>query len=109
MSALPRTQVLNSLTFKAPPLGDMSLTLPDHYDWQHKNSSTHPFFVYEDSPGEVKTILWAEAVRGVHRAAHLVASRVPAEDATVALQGRPIIVAALAATGSCLILCDVRL
>lgn len=79
-------------------MSDKSLTLPDLYDWQHKNSSTHPFFVYEDGPGKVETILWAEAVRGIHRAARLVASRVPAEDATAALQGRPIIVAALAAT-----------
>ncbi|KAI9433075.1 acetyl-CoA synthetase-like protein [Lactarius indigo] len=60
MSALPKTQVLNSLTFKAPPLSDKSLTLPDLYDWQHKNSATHPFFTYEDGPGEVKTIAWAE-------------------------------------------------
>ncbi|KAI9464124.1 acetyl-CoA synthetase-like protein [Lactarius psammicola] len=98
MSALPKTQVLNSSTFKAPPLGDKSLTLPDLYDWQHKNSSAHPFFTYEDGPGEIKTIAWAEAVRGIHRAARLVASRIPAEDATAALEGRPIIIAALAAT-----------
>ncbi|KAH9000656.1 acetyl-CoA synthetase-like protein [Lactarius hatsudake] len=99
MSALlPKTQVLNSLSFKAPPLSDKSLTLPDLYDWQHQNSSTHPLFTYESGPGEVKTIAWAEAVRGIHRAAHFVASRVSAEDAAAALNGRPIIVAALAAT-----------
>jgi hypothetical protein len=100
MSALPKTHVLNSLTFKAPPLNE-SLTLPDLYDWQHKSSPTHPFFVYEDRPGEVKTIAWAEAVRGIHRAALLVASRIPAEDVTAALEGCPITIAVLAATGSC--------
>lgn len=100
MSTLPKTQVLNSLTFKAPPLSK-SLTLPDLYDWQHESSPTHPFFVYEDDRGEIKTIAWAEAVHGIHRAARLVASRIPAEEATAALEGRPIIIAALAASGSC--------
>ena len=100
MSPLPKTQVLNSLTFKAPPL-NKSLTLPDLYDWQHKSSPTHPFFVYEDGPGEVKTIAWAEAVRGIHRAARLVASRIPAEGTTAALEGRSITIAVLAATGPC--------
>jgi len=99
MSALPRTQVLNSSTFKAPPLEDKSLCLPDFYDWQARNSPNHPFFLYEDGPEKVRTILWAEAVRGIHRAAHLVASRVSPEDAAAALEGRPVIMAALAATG----------
>jgi hypothetical protein len=99
MSALPRTQVLNSATFKAPPLSDKSLCLPDFYEWQFQNSPSHPFFVYEDGPGNVRTITWAEAARGIHRAAHFVASRVPPEDATTALEGHPIIIAALAATG----------
>jgi acyl-CoA synthetase (AMP-forming)/AMP-acid ligase II len=99
MSALPRTQVLNSSTFKAPPLEDKSLCLPDFYDWQARNSPSHPFFLYEDGPENIRTILWAEAARGIHRAAHLVASRVSPEDAAAALEGRPVIVAALAATG----------
>lgn len=99
MSALPRTQVLNSSTFKAPPLDDKSLCLPDFYDWQSRNSPSHPFFVYEDSPEKLRTISWAEAVRGIHRAARLVASRVSPEDAAAALEGRPVIIAALAAAG----------
>jgi hypothetical protein len=99
MSTLPRTQVLNSSTFKAPPLGDKSLCLPDFYDWQYRNSPTHPFFVFDDGPGKVRTITWAEAVRGIHLAARLVASRVPSVDAAAALEGRPIVIAALAATG----------
>ena len=99
MSALPRTQVLNSSTFKAPPLNDKSLCLPDFYDWQSRNSPSHPFFVYEDGPEKLRTISWAEAARGIHRAARLVASRVSPEDAAAALEGRPVIVAALAAAG----------
>lgn len=100
MSTLPRTQVLNSPTFKAPPLGDKSLCLPDFYDWQYRNSPSHPFFVYDDGPGKIRTITWAEAVRGIHRAAHLVASRVSPGDAAAALEGRPVVVAALAAAGT---------
>jgi hypothetical protein len=99
MSVLPRTQVLNSSTFKAPPLGDKSLCLPDLYDWQNRNSPSHPFFVFEDGPRKIRTITWAEAARGIHRAAHLVASRLPVGAAAAALKGRPVIVAALAATG----------
>jgi hypothetical protein len=99
MSALPRTQVLNSSTFKAPPLEDKSLCLPDFYDWQSRNSPSHPFFVYEDGPEKLRTISWAEAARGIHRAARLVASRVSAEDAAAALEGRPVTIAALAAAG----------
>ncbi|KAI0249337.1 acetyl-CoA synthetase-like protein [Lactifluus subvellereus] len=98
MSALPTTQVLNSSTFKAPPLNDKSLCLPDFYEWQYQNSPSHPFFIYEDGTGKATTISWAEASRGIHRAAHFVASRVPPEDATAALEGRPIVIAALAAT-----------
>lgn len=98
MSALPKTQVLNSSTFNAPPLEDKSLCLPDFYDWQARNSPDHPFFLYEDGPEKIRTILWAEAIRGIHRAAHLVASRVSPEEAAAALEGRPVIVAALAAT-----------
>ena len=99
MFTLPTTQVLNSSTFNAPPLEDKSLCLPDYYDWQYRNSPSHPFFVYDDVPGKIRTITWAEAARGIHRAAHLVASRVSPGDAAAALEGRPIVVAALAATG----------
>lgn len=99
MSALPRTQVLSSTTFKAPPLDDKSLSLPDIYDWQSRNSPGHPFFVFEDGPEKPRTISWSEAARGIHRAAHFAASRVSPEDAAAALEGRPVIIAALAATG----------
>jgi acyl-CoA synthetase (AMP-forming)/AMP-acid ligase II len=108
MSALPRTQVLNSSTFKAPPLEDKSLCLPDFYDWQARNSPNHPFFLYGDGPEKIRAIPWAEAVRGIHRAAHLVASRVSPGDAAAALEGRPAVVATLAATGLYLTLFSVE-
>ena len=92
---------MNSSTFKPPPLDDKSLCLPDFYEWQYRNSPSHPFFVYEESPGNIRTITWAEAALGIHRAAHLVASRVTPAEAAAALEGRPVIIAALAATGPC--------
>jgi acyl-CoA synthetase (AMP-forming)/AMP-acid ligase II len=56
--------------------------------------------MYDDGPGKITTISWAEAARGIHRAAHLVASRVSPGDAAAALEGRPIVIAALAAAGA---------
>jgi hypothetical protein len=57
--------------------------------------------MYDDGPGKLTTITWAEASRAIHRAAHLVASRVSPGDAAAALEGRPIVIAALAAAGPC--------
>jgi hypothetical protein len=99
MSSSRQTQVLNISTFKAPPLGDKSLCLPDFYDWQHRNSPSHPFFVYDDGPGKLRTITWAEVGRGIHRAAHLIASRIFPGDVAAALEGRPTVVSTLAVTG----------
>jgi len=101
MSSSPEIQSLNGSAFKAPPLGDKSLCLPDFYEWQYRNSPSHPFFVYDDGPGKIRTITWAEAGRGIHRAAHLVASRIFPRDVAAALEGRPPIVSVLAATGQC--------
>ena len=86
--------------FFGSPLGDKSLCLPDFYDWQHRNSPTHPFFVYDDGPGKLRTIAWAEVGRGIHRAAHLIASRIFPGDVAAALEGRPTVVSTLAVTGS---------
>jgi hypothetical protein len=55
--------------------------------------------VFDDGLGKTATITWAEAGRGIHRAAHLVSSRVTAGDVTAALEGHPVVVAALAAAG----------
>ncbi|KAI0062574.1 acetyl-CoA synthetase-like protein [Artomyces pyxidatus] len=98
MSVLPQTQVLSSQTFRAPPLEDRTLTLPDLYDWQYEHSPDHPLFLYDDVPGKVRTIAWSEAVRAIHNAAHVVASRLPAEIVANAIGGRPIVVACLCAT-----------
>lgn len=95
---LPDTQALSSKTFKKPPL-DSSLTIPEIYDWHYVNSTEHPLFVYADSHGEVKSILWPEAVRGVHTAARIVRERVSPRVAKDEPEGGPRIVGILAASG----------
>lgn len=92
---LPDTQALTTKTFKKPPL-DGSLSVPEIYDWHYINSPEHPLFVYSDSQGEVKSILWPEAVRGVHTAARTVRARVP----MAKQEGGPRIVGILAASGT---------
>jgi acyl-CoA synthetase (AMP-forming)/AMP-acid ligase II len=91
---------LGSSTFKTPPLGDKSLCLPDFCDWQYRNSPNHPFFLYDDGPGKNSAITWAEVGRGIHRAAHLVASLISPGNVAAALEGHPIVVSVLATTGA---------
>ncbi|KAI0318669.1 acetyl-CoA synthetase-like protein [Amylostereum chailletii] len=98
MDSLPKTQVLDSATFKAPPLGNATLFLPELYDWQYDHSPRHPLFHYEESPGKVRTIRWAEATRAIHRAAHFAASCASPAQVQDAREGRPIVVATLATT-----------
>ncbi|THH03938.1 hypothetical protein EW145_g5884 [Phellinidium pouzarii] len=70
---VPRMHGLHCSTFVQPPL-DFSLSLPALYDWQGEHSPNHPLFVFEDGPGSTRTILWAEAVQGIHRATQFVRS-----------------------------------
>lgn len=100
MVNLPKTQVLNSTTFKAPPLDDESHLLPELYDWQRTQSPNHPLFIYDEAPGKLKTIYWSEAVRGFHRAAHFVASLFPSSIAQDAINGKPVTIGTLAASGT---------
>lgn len=99
MVVLPKTQVLNSTTFKAPPLEDESLLLPELYDWQRAQSPNHPLFIYDEAPGKLKTIYWSEAVQGIHRAARFVASLFPSSVAQDAIDGKSVTIGTLAASG----------
>lgn len=99
MVVLPKTQVLNSTTFKAPHLEDESLLLPELYDWQRTHSPNHPLFIYDEAPGKLKTIYWSEAVQGIHRAAHYVASLFPSSVAQDAIDGKSMTIGTLAASG----------
>ncbi|KAI5119730.1 hypothetical protein M0805_008660 [Coniferiporia weirii] len=67
----PNTQALRSGTFRPPPL-DGSPALSEMYDWHLENSPGHPLFVYCDAQGREHTIAWPDAVRAMHRAAHIV-------------------------------------
>lgn len=79
MEPPPNTQALNSATFTPPPL-DGSLAIIETYDWHAEHNPDHPLFVYADGDGEeeedVKSILWPEAVRAIHRGGHLIRSRI---------------------------------
>ena len=56
-----------SSTFTPPPL-DGSLVLHQIYDFHGKHSAKHPLYVFEDPFGELRTMSWADAQRGIHRA-----------------------------------------
>ncbi|THH07788.1 hypothetical protein EW145_g3144 [Phellinidium pouzarii] len=66
---------LQSSTFVQPPL-DFSISFPALFDWQAEHSPKHPLFVFEDAPGYFRTILWAEAIQGIHRATQFVRNAV---------------------------------
>lgn len=68
---LPRTQALNSKTFRPPPI-DGSLTVPEIYDWHLENSPEHPLFMYSNDDGTSTTIKWSEGVKAIHRAGRLI-------------------------------------
>ena len=70
---LPRTQALNTKTFRPPPL-DGSLTVPEMYDWHLENSPEHPLFVHSAEDGMTGTIKMAEAVKAMHRAGRKIQS-----------------------------------
>ncbi|THH03024.1 hypothetical protein EW145_g6597 [Phellinidium pouzarii] len=71
----PQCHGLHSSTFVQPPL-DFSLSLPALFDWQAEHSPEHPLFIFEDAPDSKRTILWAEAVQGIHRATQFVRSAI---------------------------------
>ncbi|THG95287.1 hypothetical protein EW145_g7985, partial [Phellinidium pouzarii] len=89
------SQGLHSSTFVQPPL-DSSLSFPALFDWQAEHSSNHPLFVFEDAPGLERTILWAEAVQGIHRATQFVRKAVGKSIESSIIEGKPPVIAVLA-------------
>ncbi|KAF9553317.1 acetyl-CoA synthetase-like protein [Agrocybe pediades] len=71
LPAPPQTQALASKTFRPPPL-DGSLSLAEIYDWHLENTPNHPLFIYAHDNGDLRTILYPEAVRAIHVGARLV-------------------------------------
>jgi hypothetical protein len=73
--SLPRSQALDSPTFRPPPFEDDVLTLPELYDWNGANNPLHPLFLFQDESG-IRTIFWPEASHAIHQAAHFISSGV---------------------------------
>ncbi|KAH8114785.1 acetyl-CoA synthetase-like protein [Phellopilus nigrolimitatus] len=66
-------QAAKSKTFTAPPL-DGSLALHQLYDFHGTHSPKHPLYVFATPQDDAKTMTWADAQRGVHRAVAFVAN-----------------------------------
>lgn len=98
---LPRTQALNSKTFRPPPL-DGTLTIPEIFDWHLRNTPDHPLLEYVEDDGSIRSILWPEAVRAIHRTARLmrVLMGCDPEQCPDVSSGVPVI-AILAGAGEC--------
>ena len=68
----PRTQALESTTFKAPPL-DGSLSLAEMYDWHYYNTPDHPVFVFpDDHDVQPKVLKWPEVARAITHGARMI-------------------------------------
>ncbi|KAF7979277.1 hypothetical protein HWV62_42970 [Athelia sp. TMB] len=76
-----------SPTFTLPPL-DGSLTITEIFDFHAEHSSRHPIFVHSDQQGNVREVLWPEAVRAMHRAGRIIRSQL--DEKYLAL-GRPVV------------------
>ncbi|EPS94433.1 hypothetical protein FOMPIDRAFT_1038850 [Fomitopsis schrenkii] len=89
---LPRVHALSSATFRTPPAENLSLTLPEIFDWHLEHSPNHRLFLFPLGDGTVKTITWAEEVRAMHRGAGIIHSRL----GTASVATEPPVVAIIA-------------
>ncbi|KAG7091962.1 hypothetical protein E1B28_008351 [Marasmius oreades] len=64
----PQTQARSSATFTSPPM-DGSMCLTQIYDWQAHHSPRHRLFVFNNRVGNVRTILWKEAIAAIYTGA----------------------------------------
>lgn len=94
---IPVTQALSSPTFKAPLslLESQNTSIPELYEWNAINNPEHPLFRYYDN-GEIKDIMWPEAVRAIRRVAHSIKSLVKDVPRDT---GKPPVIAVVANTG----------
>lgn len=86
-------QAVASKTFKPPPL-DGSLSMLGMYDWHLDHTPNHPLFQYKARhTTHIHTILWPEAIRGIHRSARYVQSCIDriTRDLTKPISGPPVI------------------
>lgn len=94
---LAKPHGINSTTFKQPPL-DFSLNLPELFEWHLDHSRDHPLFVFEESPGSIRTINWGEGLQGIHRATKYVRDTLQ-KPLVKDENGKPPVVAVLASSG----------
>lgn len=78
---------------------DRKMSIPEAWDHHFRHSAEHPLFVYEDSPGEIRTITWKTAGHAVHRSVHLVQSYTKHYGQSIQDPSKPPIIGILAATG----------
>ncbi|PSS37934.1 hypothetical protein PHLCEN_2v226 [Hermanssonia centrifuga] len=92
----PISKIAKSGTFNAPKelLEDSSSSLLDLYQWNATQNPDHPLFRFHDKD-DIRTISWAEGVRGSYEAATLFESRMKLGEQSKS----PPVVAILATTG----------
>jgi hypothetical protein len=74
MNKYPQPQGLSSPTFTVPPI-DGSMTVPEMWDHNMTHNPHHPFIVYDEFDGSLKTITWLQGNRAIHTAARFVDSK----------------------------------
>jgi len=75
MPSLPRTQALQSKSFRVPPL-DGSMTWLQMYDWHETHSPNHRVFIFSGQDGLVTEIFWPQFVAAMYVSARLIANQV---------------------------------
>lgn len=96
---LPTLQALSSKTFSTTEsiIAAQELTLPELYEYNAINSPQHPLFRFYNGSAN-QDIVYAEAICGIRKAAHLVTDIVHSSGQHVLTQKQPVI-AILAVAG----------
>ena len=70
LSEPPRSPGIESITF-TPPTLDVSVPLPELYDWQYRHSPDHPVFIFDNpsssKPNDICVYTWKTVVPVIHR------------------------------------------
>lgn len=78
---------------------DLKVPLPTTWDHHAENTPDHPLFVYENEPGDIRTVTWRQANRATHRAARLVQSFAQQHGQSIRDPANPPVVGILAVKG----------
>lgn len=77
----------------------MKVPLPATWDYHADHSPNHPLFIYENEPGDIRTVTWRQGNRATHRAARLVQSFVQQNGQSIQDPAKPPVVGILAVKG----------